>query len=399
MNCTGTYPETTLRPARSYRSQIPDQPVVSQTNTNTFDSPGRFSEDLYSTPEDEWNNSETNGGSEQVYSDDSQSINPSRPAWFSQISRVMGLAAILIVGVIPLAAVCLALSLFYSLDNQSQFVWSGNFATQTANAAASLPTITPEPTGARTSETPSNPTESGRVSVLPLVLARVAFEKGQQAGSTCTPEIVLSLDAPADVGGRRVPAGSVIVSRAGTNQEVASGTLEPGAAPFVVELGAAEQAERPFDWFIQVEHPWLDFEAIILTGSTLEDCGSSQVSIEYHADAEMEAWLAARDAATAGDLGMTWKLLTWGPDALEGQDWVAAVKLSATGGNGSYVYFAEGDLTNESGASVVNGLLPDDHMVLGQKSCLSGVARVGVTSAGQILHRVLAVRLVTPECR
>jgi hypothetical protein len=191
----------------------------------------------------------------------------------------------------------------------------------------------------------------------------------------------------------------VTVSRAGTNQQVASDMLEPGAATLVLQLGAAEQSQQPFDWLIQVEHPWLDFEAIVLAGSTLEDCGSSQVSIVYHPEAGEQAWLAARDAASAGDLGLTWNLLTWGPDALEGQDWVAAVKLRASGGNGSYVYFAEGDLANPSEANVVNGLLPDDQMVLGQKSCNSGVARVGVTSAGQTLRRNLAVRLMSPECR
>jgi hypothetical protein len=190
-----------------------------------------------------------------------------------------------------------------------------------------------------------------------------------------------------------------MVSLAGTEQVVANGKLEPGSVPLTLQLGEVELAQRLLGWLVQVEHPWLDVEGIILTESALDDCARDQVIIDYGSETGAEVWRAARDRASAGDLDLTWRLLTWGPDALEGQDWVAAVKLQASGGNGHYVYFAEGDLAAPPGASIVNGLLVDDQIVLGQKSCLSGVAQVGVTSGGQTLRRALAVQMVAPECR
>jgi hypothetical protein len=398
LNCTGSYPDTTLRPAHTYRSQLSGLHGISQANADTFDSAGRSSGDMNGAM-DEPRISETEENSQLAGSEDIPDMPLARSAWYSQFSRLAGVAAILIVGVIPLAAVCLALSLFFSLDNQTHFVWTGNFATQTASVAPRQPVLTPVAPGNETPKPVLDPAGLSPETELPLVFARVSLYERSIERAGCTPELVLSLDVPATIDETPVQPAEVIVSKAGTDQVVANGRLEPGSVPLKLQLEEVEPSSESLAWLIQVEHPWLDVEALILTGSALDDCARNQVSIEYGSEASAQAWLAARDKASAGDLGLNWKLLTWGPDALEGQDWVAAVKLLASGGNGQYVYFAEGDLAIPTGAGKVNGLLPEDQMVLGQKSCHSGVARVGVTSAGQNLYRALAVQLVDPECR
>ena len=144
LNCTGTYPDTTLRPARIYRSQFSGLPGTSPVGEETLDPPGWSTENMNSAFVDEAGSTEQDENSEQAINDELQALPFAKPPWYSQISRLMGLGAILIVGVIPLAAVCLALSLFYSLDNQSHFIWSDNFATQTAYVVSNVPGVTPE---------------------------------------------------------------------------------------------------------------------------------------------------------------------------------------------------------------------------------------------------------------
>jgi hypothetical protein len=153
------------------------------------------------------------------------------------------------------------------------------------------------------------------------------------------------------------------------------------------------------DWLVKVDHPWLGVESVILSGALFEDCGRNQVSVVYRSQTGDEIWQQALDSAQPGDLSLNWMLLTWGPDALERQSWVAVVKLIAAGGNENYVYFGRGDLTVPSAVGTVNGVLPGDQVVLGQEYCVPVVAQVGVTSAGQSLSRALAVRMVFPECQ
>jgi len=399
LNCTGTYPDTTLLPARAYRSQLSELPGTSQSGMETVYQTGETSAKMNGEIPAETRSVYQGEYSEQADSDFIPAVQSEKPAWFSKISRMMGLVAILIVGAIPLAAVCLALSLFYSLDNQSYWAWSGNYATQTANVASRSPVNTPELPGIQTPLPTLSLPGFNPGTELPLVFARVTSKKSSNDGSGCFPKLLLNLNAPAVIDGTAIPPGDVMVSLAGSDQVVASGILEPGSDPLALELGAGDLPQRPLDWLIQVEHPWLDVEAVIITRSMLTDCASQQVLIEYQSGAGLETWRTARNKPVEGDLGLTWSLLTWGPDALEGLDWVAAFRLQASGGNGKYVYFAEGNLAAPSAGRVMGSLLPGDQVVLGQRSCMSGVARVGVTSAGQVLRRALAVQLVTPECR
>jgi hypothetical protein len=399
LNCTGTYPDTTLRPARTYRPEISMVPVMSQADMTAADNTDRTPVHIPGVMDDDGEFSEQEEDPDEADSDASVEMLPARHAWFSKLSRVFGLLAILVVGVIPLAAVCLALSLIYSLDNRSPLVWPRNFATQTANVASLMPSATPElPSDKNPGQKSGLPVSSGR-NEFPLMLAQVTIEDPPPDESGCTPVLILTLDAPVAIDGAPTPAGNVMVSLAGTDHAVANGILEPGMAPLSLGLEKVDLAQKHLDWLVQVEHPWLDLEAVILSRSALDDCAGNQVSIEYRSEAVPETWHVARDESASGDLSLTWRLLTWGPDALEGQDWVSAIQLQASGGNGNYVYFAEGDLGFPTSAGPVSGLLSGDQVVLGQKSCVSGIAHVGVTSAGQILRRMLAVQLVMPECR
>lgn len=399
LNCTGSYPDTTLRPARPFQpgDTGPPRPgggsgaieptdwMAENTGAAAYTDQGVLEQE-----KDE---------EEQEVLDEAREMLPEKPTWFSRLSRFIGLLAILIVGIIPLAAVCLALSLFYNLDNTSPWVFPGNAATQTATAASLLPSVTPEPPKTnKPSPTPELLITTPR-GQLPLLTAQVTVGEPSPQGSNCTPVLVLSLEAPEQVNGTPNPAGSVVVYLAGTDEAVARGTLEPGAEPLTIRLEEPSQGQMNFDWLVQVDHPWLGVEAVILSGAVFENCAQNQVSIVYQTESGAEAWQQALEAFSSGGISLSWKLLTWGPDALVSQDWVAAVKLQAAGGNENYVYFARGDLAVPSTASPINGMLPGDQVVLGQERCVSIVSQIGVTSAGQSLSRALAVQLVLPECR
>jgi hypothetical protein len=84
---------------------------------------------------------------------------------------------------------------------------------------------------------------------------------------------------------------------------------------------------------------------------------------------------------------------------LEARTWVAAISLQAAGGDGNYVYSADGDLATTPAGNRQGGVLPADQVVLEQAFCASALAQAGVTSAGKSMSRPLAVQLVLPECR
>jgi hypothetical protein len=136
-------------------------------------------------------------------------------------------------------------------------------------------------------------------------------------------------------------------------------------------------------------------ESVILSGALFEDCARDQVSIVYESQTGFDVWQQASQAGSSSDLDLSWKLLTWGPQALSENKWVASLALQASGGNGTYVYFAQGNLATPTASS---GLLPDGRLVLEQAACVSALAQVGVTSAGQSYSRALAMQLVMPEC-
>ena len=177
---------------------------------------------------------------------------------------------------------------------------------------------------------------------------------------------------------------------------MAGGSLVPGAAPLKLSLENTAISPNEQDWLVQADHPWLGVEAVILSGALFEDCAKSQVSILYESQPTFDVWQQASEAGSPSDLDLSWKLLTWGPDALQANSWVASLSLQASGGNGTYVYFAAGDLASPTTGG---GLLPDGRLVLEQAICVSALVQVGVTSAGQSYNQALPMQLVIPECR
>jgi hypothetical protein len=82
-------------------------------------------------------------------------------------------------------------------------------------------------------------------------------------------------------------------------------------------------------------------------------------------------------------LSLAWELLTWGP-APDNKTWVATLRLQAEGGDGVYVFWAEGEP------------LPEDFIILEALPCQPGRAVVGVTSGGGSAQRELS--LLSPFC-
>jgi hypothetical protein len=401
LNYTGVFPDTTLHPSRSYTTEFSGYPARSPEDYETGEAGGNRPLAVDEATNLDLAELEQEDG-EAEEGDDSAieaETKRERSSWHSKVSRFFGMIAILIVGVIPLAAVCLALSLFYNLDNQSPWSSNGNAATQTATAAQLLPSSTPLASLTQESVRPPGSAGFNSVGELPLIAAHVATGQPSPEGSTCAPTLVLSLDAPEAVGNAPLPASKVTVYPAGMDTAVASADLEPGAAPVRLNLETADAAPTPQDWLIQSDHPWVGVEAVILSGALFEECTRNQVTIVYRLQGEALSWQQVAVAAPSNDLGLEWKLLTWGPQALHGQTWVAAVLLQAAGGNGNYVYYAAGDLEAPLSDDPLSSLLPMDQVVLEQELCVPAVAQAGVTSAGVSLSRALAVRLVLPECR
>lgn len=401
LNYTGVYPDTTLRPARPYLGDFTAFSERSQADSE-LDQPG--------DPDARVSNGEMNLGlveleketgefEEDVEAETDESSLRDQSSWSSRLSRFFGMIAILVVGVVPLAAVCLALSLFYNLDNQSPWVAAGNAATQTATAALLLPSPTPLNFQTPTPDRAPNSLAYFPESDLPLLLAQVTTGQPSPDGSGCVPVLALSFDAPQLVGNRSIPPGVVKVYPAGADVAAAQVTLKPGAAPQLLRLDSPGNTQAPQDWFVQGEHPWMGMEAVILSGGLFEDCAWNQVSIVYQPQSGGDAWQQAMDTGSSSQLSLNWRLLTWGPQALHGQTWVAAILLEAKGGDGKYVYYAAGDLAASSAGNPTETLLPADQVILEQSLCVSAIAQVGVTSGGASLSRALAIQPVLAACR
>ncbi len=144
VNCTGVYPDTTLRPHVRFQQNIQAIQRPSREALTSGGLSGKPPSSVGTATSAEPAGSEAeNDVNEAEISDGTGEVQPGRPAWSARLSRTFGLFAILIVGVIPLAAVCLALSLFYNLDNRSPWASAGEAATQTAIAVLQLPSPTP----------------------------------------------------------------------------------------------------------------------------------------------------------------------------------------------------------------------------------------------------------------
>jgi hypothetical protein len=95
-------------------------------------------------------------------------------------------------------------------------------------------------------------------------------------------------------------------------------------------------------------------------------------------------------SATSGQtLTLQWRVVTAGPSPFNSNVWTARLELSATGGNGQYIFW------------VNNQRLPDtspDQFTFESSACDRVGQIVGVTSDGQAVSQALVVHSPLPAC-
>jgi hypothetical protein len=95
-------------------------------------------------------------------------------------------------------------------------------------------------------------------------------------------------------------------------------------------------------------------------------------------------------SATAGQpLALQWRVVTAGPSPFNSNVWTARLELSATGGNGQYVFWLN------------NQRLPDispNQFTFESSACDIVGQIVGVTSGGQAVAQSLLVHSPLPNC-
>jgi hypothetical protein len=88
-------------------------------------------------------------------------------------------------------------------------------------------------------------------------------------------------------------------------------------------------------------------------------------------------------------LAIQWRILTTGPSPFDPNVWAVKLQLSATGGNSSYIFWANGvhlpDISNNQ--FTVEG-----------KGCEPEKPIVGVTSGGQATSLELIIQSPLPDC-
>jgi hypothetical protein len=93
---------------------------------------------------------------------------------------------------------------------------------------------------------------------------------------------------------------------------------------------------------------------------------------------------------SSGAVSVAWTIVTQGPSPFDPNVWAARVKLSATGGNGKYIYWVDGQRLPDAS----NG----EFTIEGQ-GCQAKRAEVGVTSDGQAASQSLAIKSPLSQCR
>jgi|GEM_PF-6109030 len=127
---------------------------------------------------------------------------------------------------------------------------------------------------------------------------------------------------------------------------------------------------------------------IILGGAFLLLGGMPQTGLSSKskaADVFTQSILPASDQP----LTLQWRVVTAGPSPFNSNVWTARLELSATGGNGQYIFW------------VNNQRLPDispNQFTIDSSACDIVGQIVGVTSAGQAATQALAVHSPLPNC-
>ena len=166
------------------------------------------------------------------------------------------------------------------------------------------------------------------------------------------------------------------IVRAGSGEVVATEQLQPFREEIAIELGRAPADET---FLLALRQPGVTATDVII--QFVADCSLNLVDVVYQGSNTNPLLIEENGADT--DLQLDRRLLTWGPSPY-GHEWLASVQLEATGGDGQYFYWVDGVI------------LPEDQFVLTGLPCGTARATVGVTSAGQALLRQLV--LLSPYC-
>ncbi len=334
---TGTYPDTTLRPAD--RSE---EPAFEET-----------------PPRPPTRDADVRRGEPKQPVRDTVDIDPG-----PERRRTYLVLAGLAVGVLVVGAVCY--SLFFFGRTGAGSIQQTQAAALTQPAQATNPPL-PTPTEIE-------PEQGGSI-------ARwvAATEAGGHSEGCAAREVLVTLDPQGQLDEEQVLAITVQVLEAGSGTIVAAGNPFPDEPPGMVFDLSEEGPETDAGYLLHIDDPGIPAQDVILQFSA--DCSRNLALVEY--SLIEDAYEVGSEPKLTPGLSLGWELLTWGP-APDEKSWVATVRLAAEGGDGTFVFWVDGDP------------LADDRLILQAQPCRPGRAVVGVTSGGQSAQRELS--LLSPFC-
>ncbi len=127
---------------------------------------------------------------------------------------------------------------------------------------------------------------------------------------------------------------------------------------------------------------------VIIGGSLLLLRGVPQAGLSSKSSMA-DVFTQPASATTDQPLALHWRVVTAGPSPFNANVWTARVELSATGGNGQYIFW------------VSNQRLPDtspNQFTVESAACDVVAQIVGVTSNGQAAAQTLAVHSPLSSC-
>jgi len=139
---------------------------------------------------------------------------------------------------------------------------------------------------------------------------------------------------------------------------------------------------------LHLEHPQFPSKDLIFHFGAA--CKAERLLVTYRA---VDEWLSFEEEPPRNqNLSLVWRLVTWGPapmtDNQEGR-WVATLDLGGQGGDGSYIYWKSNDYGYLD-------ITENTQVLIQGWACNPGSTVVGVTSAGQTLAREIVLQ--APYC-
>ena len=198
-----------------------------------------------------------------------------------------------------------------------------------------------------------------------------------QNGSSCANRsITLAFDRQQSLTSEDDSAIQVQFTRVGTGEQIISSTLNRHEAATIDVSMLGTQSNVSL--LIQAEAQNLIFASVLVPFAA--DCTGNQVLVDYRLDQQTVSTLLPPLPANQ-NLDLNWFVLTWGPSPFD-ENWVAELKLQATGGDGHYVFWAD------------NARLNGDQVVIQIPPCQLAQMTIGVTSGGERMRR--NVMLMSP---